>query len=202
MVEVDLIGRGITDTAVLDAMREVPRERFVGQHHLGEAYADRPLPIGCEQTISQPYIVALMTELLHLRSTDRVLDVGTGSGYAAAVMATIAGEVWSVEREPELAGSAARLLDELGYDRVHVEVGDGSLGWPSAAPFDAISVAAAAVGVPPALTDQLADGGRLVIPVGRSSRHQELVLIERHGTELVERDVIPVRFVPLVTDQT
>ncbi|TVR25019.1 MAG: protein-L-isoaspartate(D-aspartate) O-methyltransferase [Ilumatobacter sp.] len=200
MVEVDLIGRGITDDAVLEAMRTVPRERFVGENDLDEAYADRPLPIGCDQTISQPYIVALMTELLRVRPTDRVLDIGTGSGYAAAVLATIADEVWSVEREPHLAHSAARRLSELGFERVHVEVGDGSLGWPPAAPFDAISVAAAATSVPPALVEQLADGGRLVIPVERSRHHQELLLIERDGSDIVERDVVPVRFVPLVTD--
>ena len=200
MVEVDLIGRGITDDAVLEAMRTVPRDRFVGEHDLAEAYGDRPLPIGCDQTISQPYIVALMTELLRVRPTDRVLDIGTGSGYAAAVLATIADEVWSIEREPHLAHSAARRLSELGYETVHVEVGDGSLGWPPAAPFDAISVAAAAPGVPPALVEQLADGGRLVIPVERSRGHQELLLIERDGSDLVERDIVPVRFVPLVTD--
>jgi protein-L-isoaspartate(D-aspartate) O-methyltransferase len=141
-----------------------------------------------------------MAELLRLRPGDRVLDVGTGSGYAAAVLSTIAGEVWSIERHPTLAAEAAALLEELGYDQVHVVTGDGSRGWPAAAPFDAISVAASAPDVPVALTDQLADGGRLVLPVDHPDGGQDLVLVERHGDELTRRVVLAVRFVPLVAD--
>lgn len=201
MVSDDLVARGITSTSVLDAMRRVPRHRFVPRDDLRAAYADRPLPIGHDQTISQPYIVALMAELLEVQPGDRVLDVGTGSGYAAAVLSELGGEIWSIERIPELAESAAAHLRDLGYERVHVVTGDGWCGWPDAAPYDAIGVAAAATEVPAALVDQLADGGRLVVPVDRSCDHQELVVVERRGDRISEREVLPVRFVPLVRDQ-
>lgn len=198
MVERDLVARGISDPAVLAAMRTVPRHHFVGDARATDAYTDRPLPIGDGQTISQPYIVALTAEALALRPDARVLDVGTGSGYAAAVLATVAGEVWSIERHPRLAERAARLLDDLGYSNVRVVVGDGRDGLPEHAPFDAIAVAAASDEVPRPLTDQLADGGRLVIPVGPARGTQRLLLVERRGDELRERTVIDVRFVPLV----
>lgn len=198
MVADDLAGRGIRSERVLRAMATVPRHRFVDLDQRRAAYADRPLPIGEGQTISQPYIVALTLEALAPAPGDRALDVGTGSGYAAAVLGELAGEVWSVERHPTLARRAAAVLAELGYDHVHVVVGDGTLGVPAHAPFDVIAVAAAAPHVPPALTEQLADGGRLVLPVGPPDGSQRLVLVERHGEELVERDLVDVRFVPLV----
>lgn len=211
MVERDLIGRGIADPRVLDAVRRVPRHLFWDGHEgvdtstghpnqLARAYADHPLPIGCGQTISQPYIVALTAELLQLSPTDRVLDVGTGSGYAAAVLSLLANEVWSIERHPQLAAEATTRLRRLGYDNVHVTTGDGSRGWPEAAPFDAIAVAAAAHELPAALTEQLCDEGRLVIPVGASGHGQDLVLVERRGRQFEHRTIIPVRFVPLVVD--
>ncbi len=200
MVERDLTARGVSDPAVLAAVGQVPRHRFATDQDLDSAYADRPLPIGCSQTISQPYMVALMAELLRLRPGDRVLDVGTGSGYAAAVLSTIAGEVWSIERHPTLATEAAARLEELGYDQVHVVTGDGTRGWPDAAPFDAIAVAASAPDVPVALTDQLADGGRMVLPVDHPDDGQDLVVVERRGHDLIRRDVLAVRFVPLVSD--
>lgn len=198
MIELDLIGRGIHDQAVLRAMAEVPRERFVGDRQRAVAYEDRPLPIGEGQTISQPYIVALMAQELSLQPDDRVLDVGTGSGYAAAVIASIVAEVWSIERHPSLAATAATTLASLGMDHVHVVTGDGTRGWPPAAPFDAICVAAATRRRPRALLDQLADGGRIVIPIGDASGQQELLRIQRRGDSLDERRIIPVRFVPLV----
>lgn len=200
MVERDLIPRGIRDDAVLEAMRSVPRHRFVDVADEATAYDDRPLPIGDGQTISQPYIVALTAAALALTPDDRVLDVGTGSGYAAAVLGSVAAEVWSIERHPRLAERAAATLAELGFDNVHVVTGDGTTGLPDRAPFDAIAVAAASAVVPPALTDQLADGGRLVIPVGPPRGAQRLVRIERRGDDLVEHHVTDVRFVPLVDD--
>jgi protein-L-isoaspartate(D-aspartate) O-methyltransferase len=202
MIEHDLVARGIHDRAVLRAMAEVPREAFVGHADRRSAYADRPLAIGDGQTISQPYIVALMAQELELRPTDRVLDVGTGSGYAAAVLASIADEVWSIERHESLATAARQRLAALGFDRVHVITGDGSRGWPDASPYDAICVAAAASRTPGALLDQLAEGGRLVIPIGSASSEQTLMRIERHGDAIRQGSVIPVRFVPLVAETT
>lgn len=178
MVDDQLCRRHITDPGVLAAMEKVPRHLFVppGQRHV--AYEDGPLPIGSGQTISQPYIVARMTELLRLTPTDRVLEIGTGSGYQAAVLAELAGEVWSVERHVELAEQAKARLAELGYQNVHVIAGDGSVGLPEHTPYDAITVTAAAPFVPDCLKEQLAVGGRMVIPVA-SGLHQDLLLIER-----------------------
>ncbi|MCJ7796696.1 MAG: protein-L-isoaspartate(D-aspartate) O-methyltransferase [Thermoleophilia bacterium] len=197
MVEEQLRRRGIGDPRVLSAMESVPRHRFVGENARWAAYEDEPLAIGLGQTISQPYMVARMTELLDLDAASRVLEVGTGSGYQAAVLAEMAAEVWTVERHTELADRARRSLNDLGYRNVHVVVGDGSLGLPEHAPFDAIIVTAAAPSTPGPLLDQLADGGRLVIPVGDRGV-QQLRLIRRRGQGFVETGVLDCRFVPLV----
>ncbi|MBE7449419.1 MAG: protein-L-isoaspartate(D-aspartate) O-methyltransferase [Kofleriaceae bacterium] len=198
MVEAQLAARGVRDPAVLAAMTAVPRHRFVPDDVLPYAYDDTPLSIASGQTISQPYIVAAMTELARVRPGSRVLEVGTGSGYQCAVLAAMGAEVWSIEIHPELTAAAARVLRELGVgeDRVHLRVGDGWAGWPEAAPFDAIVVTAAPPLVPPALLAQLAVGGRLVIPVGVDD--QELLLVTRDGpARYREETVFPVRFVPM-----
>jgi protein-L-isoaspartate(D-aspartate) O-methyltransferase len=177
----------------------VTREDFVAPRQFHLAYADQPLPIGEKQTISQPYIVGVMTEMLQLRPSDRVLEIGTGSGYAAAVLATIAAEVYTVERLRRLAETASRRLAHLGYRTVHVRHGDGSLGWPEHAPYDAIVVTAGGPEIPPSLLGQLSTGGRLVMPVGRSTYSQELVRITRTADDMYTREVRePVAFVPLI----
>ena len=201
MVSRDLVRRGIADPAVLGAMSSVPRERFVEPCLVEAAYDDCALPIDADQTISQPYIVALMTEALELGPGDRVLEIGTGSGYAAAVLGRIADSVWTIERHRCLADQAAERLAALGADNVTVVVGDGTLGWPDAAPYDAIVVTAGGPSVPAALIDQLADGGRLVMPVGTEWRDQELERVRRHGADLRTESLGPVRFVPLVGEQ-
>ena len=199
MVERQLRGRGIADEAVLAAILAVPREAFVPDWLLSAAYEDEALPIESGQTISQPYIVGRMTELLHVGPGDRVLDVGTGSGYQAAILAEMGCRVVSIERREDLASSARGRLERLGYgDRVEVRIGDGSVGDPSGAPWRGILVAAAAPIVPPALTGQLdPDGGRLVIPVGSRDR-QDLLVVERRGDMWSERNDGPVMFVPLI----
>ena len=198
MVANQLRGRDIRDERVIAAMGSVPRELFVRREERDVAYVDGPLSIGSGQTISQPYIVARMTELLHVGRDDRVLEVGTGSGYAAAVLAELGCRVTTVERDPGLADGARRRLADLGYgDRVEVRKGDGSLGLPDGAPWDGIVVAAAAPAVPVALREQLGDGRRLVIPVG-SRREQQLMVVERHGNEWVEHSDGACVFVPLV----
>ena len=179
MVAHQIQERGVRSAAVARAMREVPREEFMSEEMREFAYADSPLPIGEGQTISQPYIVAYMTEALELEGRERVLEVGTGSGYAAAVLAHTAGEVYTIERHPSLARSARATLERLGYRNVHVIAGDGTRGYPEAAPYDAIVVAAGGNEVPPALKSQLAVGGRLVIPVGPTPREQRLVRVTR-----------------------
>jgi protein-L-isoaspartate(D-aspartate) O-methyltransferase len=201
MVDGDVAARGVRDRRVLEAMRTVPRERFVPESLADHAYDDNPLPIGAGQTISQPFIVASMTEALELTPDAKVLEVGTGSGYAAAVLSWVAQEVWTIERHGELAGRAAETLAGLGCDNVHVAEGDGTLGWPEAAPFDGIVVTADAPTVPEALLDQLADGGRLVIPVGPRHGRQELVVIARAGDEFERTSLGGVRFVPLVGEE-
>lgn len=194
-----LAGRGIRDDAVLKAMREVPRESFLPPELEFAAYEDGPLPIQEGQTISQPYIVAYMIASLELRGTERVLEIGTGSGYAAAVLSLCAAKVCSVERIPSLAHSAEIRLRELGYRNVTVHLGDGTLGWRECAPFDAIVVTAGAPRVPGELLEQLAPGGRLVIPVGRSQHMQELVRVRRlTGGEFRHEELCAVRFVPLI----
>ncbi|MGH9889526.1 MAG: protein-L-isoaspartate(D-aspartate) O-methyltransferase [bacterium] len=199
MVERQIAARGVRDERVLAALREVPRERFVPLEYAAEAHADRALPLAAGQTISQPYVVAWMVEALSLTAADRVLEVGTGSGYAAAVLSRIAVEVHTIERLAELGQSARERLAALGYANVHVHIGDGSLGWPSAAPFDAILVSAGAPAVPPTLLSQLAPDGRLVIPVGSANLGQRLLRITRREADRLEReDLGDVSFVPLV----
>ena len=202
MVAHQIQERGVRSRAVARAMREVPREEFMGEELREFAYADSPLPIGEGQTISQPYIVAYMTEALELEGGERVLEVGTGSGYAAAVLSRIADEVYTIERHTNLARNAEKILRQLGYDNVHVIAGDGTKGWPEAAPYDAIIVAAGGIEVPPALRSQLALGGRLVIPVGPTPREQRLVRLTRvEENRFEEEDLLPVRFVPLIGEQ-
>ena len=202
MVEVQVAQRGVRNGHVLDAMRRVPREAFVEPGFEEFAYEDSPLPIGEGQTISQPYIVALMIEAAELGPGDRVLEVGAGSGYAAAIMSRIADRVYAIERHPSLGAVARRRIQTLGYGNVELRVGDGSKGWPEAAPFDAILVSAGGPEVPPALKEQLAIGGRLVIPVGRKSRRQRLLKITRRGqAQYDEEDLGAVAFVPLVGEQ-
>lgn len=200
MVERQLRRRGILDERVLRAMARVPRELFVPDNLRHLAYADGALPIGFGQTISQPFIVATICSLLGLSGEERVLDVGTGSGYQAAVLAELADEVVTIERVPELAEQARAALRQAGYDNVDVRLGDGSLGVPERAPYDGIAVAAAAPTVPPALYDQLAEGGRLVVPRGGRSG-QELVLVERTPQGPVERRSVTCRFVPLLGEE-
>lgn len=195
MVDEQLRRRGLDDPRVLAAMSEVPRHEFVPPSHRDEAYADRPLPIGWGQTISQPYIVAVMAELAELGPGSRVLEIGTGSGYHAAVMSRLAAEVYTVEIVPPLGESARATLARLGYDNVHVRIGDGYLGWPEEAPFDAVVLTAAPPEIPRPLLDQLAVGGRLVAPVG--DLDQELRVVTRTETGYQSRDVLPVRFVPM-----
>jgi len=197
MIETQLRRRGVTDAAVLAAMEMVPRHEFVPEEFRARAYEDVPLPIGDGQTISQPYIVAAMTAALHLRRGDRVLEIGTGCGYQAAVLSPLAKEIFTVERRPELALSASERLARLGYVNVHVHCGDGTLGLPEFAPFDAILVAAAAPTVPQPLLAQLAEGGRIILPVG-DVEHQELQLIEKQGTAFLKSTLEWCRFVPLV----
>lgn len=199
MVRDQLVGRGIRDELVLDAMRKVPREQFVPEIERDFAYTDGPLPIGAGQTISQPYIVALMTEALQLKGGERVLEIGTGSGYAAAILAEIAAEVFTVERVKELADRAAETLSDQGYVNAHVRHGDGTLGWAGRAPYDAIVVTAGGPKVPESLKQQLTIGGRLVMPVGTSPSYQRLVKVVRNSEDRFDStDLGDVRFVALV----
>jgi protein-L-isoaspartate(D-aspartate) O-methyltransferase len=199
MVEHQIARRGVRDKRVLKAMARIPREAFVLPGWEDEAYEDQPLPIAERQTISQPYIVAYMIEAAGLRPGDRALEIGTGSGYAAAVMAAIAARVYTIDRHPGLAETARRRLQELGFDNIEVRVGDGTLGWPEAQPFDAIIVTAGGPKVPGDLREQLAIGGRLVIPVGESLHRQRLVSVVREGpADYREEDLADVSFVPLI----
>jgi protein-L-isoaspartate(D-aspartate) O-methyltransferase len=196
MVKEQIIERGIGDLAVIQAMRRVARHRFVPEESLPLAYDDRPVPIGYGQTVSQPYIVALMTEALDLKPGDRVLEIGTGSGYQTAILAELAAQVFTIEIVEALAEKAVATLAELGYTNVHTRVGDGFSGWPEAAPFHAIIVTAAPLDIPLALLEQLTSGGRLLVPVGRAEQH--LLLYRRTADGYTRSDLGRVRFVPLV----
>jgi protein-L-isoaspartate(D-aspartate) O-methyltransferase len=196
MVEQQIRQRGVTDARVLDAMRTVPRERFVPPQLLRQAYDDGPLPIGAGQTISQPYIVAYMTEALKVAPSHKVLEVGTGSGYQAAVLSELVRDVFTVEIVPELARQAEAALRSLNKTNVHVRTGDGFAGWPEEAPFDRVIVTAAPEAIPRPLIDQLATGGLLVAPVGTQSAPQWITIVEKTAKGVVERRTIPVQFVP------
>ncbi len=195
MVEQQLKGRDIVDKKVLDAMMKVERHRFVLEKYLSDAYDDTPLPIGFGQTISQPYIVALMTQLLELKGDEKVLEIGTGSGYQAAILAELVGSVYSIEIIPELGQKAESLLKDLGYKNVFIKIGDGYLGWPQESPFDRIIVTCAPDHIPGPLIEQLKVGGKIVIPVGVYV--QELVVVEKTKDKIVKRSIIPVSFVPM-----
>ena len=197
MVEEQLASRGVTDPRVLAALRSVPRHLFVQEALRERAYGDHPLPIGEEQTISQPFIVGLMSSLLDLTGQEKVLEIGTGSGYQTAVLAELARRVCSIERLPRLAERARATLEALGYDNVWVRVGNGTLGWPDQAPFDRIIVTAGGPAVPPPLVQQLAEGGRMVVPVG-SADNQVLTIVENVGGEIRQRTQGECRFVKLV----
>jgi protein-L-isoaspartate(D-aspartate) O-methyltransferase len=199
MVEEQIRARGVKDPLVLAAMRKVPRHRFVSESLQGQAYNDYPLPTWGGQTISQPYMVAVMTECLELKGGERVLEVGTGSGYQAAILAEIAEKVYTIERETHLARMAREVLSELQYQNVIIKVGDGTLGWKEFAPFDGIIVTAGSPVVPPPLQSQLKDGGRLVVPVG-SSAFQNMMCIEKRGSKIKSREICGCTFVPLIGD--
>ncbi|MDI6889805.1 MAG: protein-L-isoaspartate(D-aspartate) O-methyltransferase [Thermodesulfovibrionales bacterium] len=198
MVENDIKGRGIKDKRVLEVMGKIPRHLFVDEHLRDRAYADYPLPIGEGQTISQPYVVSLMTEALMLRPTDRVLEIGTGSGYQAAVLAEIVKEVYTIEIRKSLADMAAKRLKDLGYKNVKVKHADGYSGWEEYASFDAIIITAAANHIPPPLIKQLKEGGRLIIPLGSTVYYQVLTLVAKRKGELDVEQIGPVAFVPMV----
>jgi protein-L-isoaspartate(D-aspartate) O-methyltransferase len=195
MVRTQIASRDINDTGVLDAMRKVPRELFVRPEDRRAAFHDGPLPIGCGQTISQPYIVAYMTELLGPGRGDRVLEIGTGCGYQTAVLAELAERVYTIEIIPELSGRAKETLSAMGYSNIEFKTGDGRAGWPEEAPFDGIIVTAAPGDVPPTLQEQLAEGGRLIIPVGTLSQYIHRIV--RRGAEFEDEGLLAVRFVPL-----
>jgi len=197
MIAKQIRARGIESACVLQAMLEVERHRFVPPQSASRAYADEPLPIGEGQTISQPFMVAAMADALALEGNERVLEIGAGSGYQAAVISRLAREVIAVESQPALAASARERLAQLGYTNIRIELGDGSLGWPAEAPYEAILVTAAAPAVPPPLVEQLAEGGRLVIPVGAADQ-QDLVRVVKHGGSTTQRTLYACRFVPLL----
>ena len=200
MVSNQIKNRGVTDARVLAAMAAVPRHRFVPKLRVGQAYQDHPLPIAASQTISQPYIVALMAEAAEIGPDDRVLEVGTGSGYGAAVLAELAAEVVTVERHRKLADAAAEVLAELGYANVTVANADGSLGYPPSAPYGAMVVTASTAHIPPPLVEQLTDGGRLIIPLGSPTEVQHLTRVRRTDTQVSSEILASVRFVPFVVD--
>lgn len=202
MVEQQIANRGVRNPAVLAAMRLVPREAFVPEAYRAYTYDDSPLPIAADQTISQPFVVAYMIAALQLKEEDRVLEIGTGSGYAAAILSRIVREVFTVERHHVLADYARERLAEIGYQNVHVHHGDGTRGWPEYAPYDGIIVAAGGPAIPASLKRQLAVGGRLIMPVGRHRLHQDLVLMTRVDEDVYTDEVLaPVAFVPLIGDE-
>ena len=198
MVHNQIKVRGVRDPRVLDAMMKVPRHLFVPSAYSAGAYNDSPLPIGEGQTISQPYIVAFMTESLEVKKTDRILEIGTGSGYQAAILAELAAEVYTIELLPKLGTRARKLLEDLGYNNIQVKIGDGYKGWPEKAPFDAVIVTAAPEDIPPALVDQLKEGGKMIIPVGPVGGVQNLIRGVKQKGKLITKDVLPVRFVPMI----
>ena len=200
MVNDQIKARGISDKRVIEAMIKVPRHLFVPEPYKRSAYEDIPLPIGLEQTISQPYIVAFMTEALTLKTTDRVLEIGTGSGYQAAILAEICNSVYTIDIFKQLADRAKQTLDDLGYKNIMVRHGDGYRGWPEHAPFDAIIVTCAPSSIPQPLKDQLAEGGRMIIPVGGSGVQQLVFLVKKQG-KIVQESVLPVRFVPMIDEK-
>lgn len=200
MVKTQLEARGISDPNVLSAMRKVERHRFVLPEYLTQAYNDHPLPIQEGQTISQPYVVALMTETLKLKRTDKVLEIGTGSGYQAAILAEICDSVFTIEIFERLGQKARSVFTELAYANIHTKIGDGYLGWSEHAPFDAIIVTCSPSHIPQPLKEQLAEGGRMIIPVGKSNV-QQLVLLEKRNGKIREKNVLPVRFVPMVNSK-
>ncbi len=200
MVKEQLKARGIHDERVLEAMGKVGRHLFVMANDKSKAYNDKPLNIDCSQTISQPYMVALMTQILELQGNERVLEIGTGSGYQTAILAELTAQVYSVERHASLAKNAKTLLHDLGYENVHIKTGNGTLGWPEAAPFDAIIVTASAPEPPEELVDQLHNYGRLVIPIG-SRDQQELTLIQKRGDSYISKSICGCIFVPLIGKQ-
>ncbi len=195
MVEEQLIARGINDSRILDAFSKLPRERFVPPELISNAYSDKPLPIGSEQTISQPYIVALMLETLQLHGNGKILEIGTGSGYLTALLAELEGEVYSIEFNEKLFRETKNLLSELGYYNIFFRCGDGSLGWPEAAPFDAIIISAATPTIPRELVKQLKVGGRMILPFGDEA--QELVLVKKTKDGIESQDLGPVKFVEM-----
>jgi protein-L-isoaspartate(D-aspartate) O-methyltransferase len=197
MVQEQLIPRDICDKKVLDVFRKVPRHRFVSEDLQSSAYADYPLPIGENQTISQPYMVALMTQLLELTGEEKILEIGTGSGYQAAILAELSKTVYSIERIPSLAEKAKKILNELGYKNVHIKVEDGTLGWQEFSPFDAIIVTAASPDIPETLINQLTDRGKFVIPVG-AAFGQTLVLVEKIKGKIITKNICGCVFVPLI----
>lgn len=201
MVEQQIRQRGVTDARVLATMETIPRDRFVPPDARAQAYDDVPLAIGFNQTISQPYIVAYMTEVLDVRGSHRVLEIGTGSAYQTAVLATLAREVWTIEIVPELAATALVSLRDLGLKNVHVRLGDGYSGWPEQAPFDRIMATAAPDEIPAALVEQLEVGGRLVIPVGSQGGPQWMTVVEKSSSGVVQKRTIPVQFVPLTRNR-
>ncbi len=198
MVEIDLKGRDITDEKVLEVMGMVPRHRFVDESLGDEAYADHPLPIGEGQTISQPYVVALMTQSLHLNGLEKVLEIGTGSGYQAAILAEIVEEVYTVEIREKLAEEAEKRIEELGYSNVHVNCADGYFGWEEYAPYDAIMITCAVNHIPPPLIAQLKEGGRLILPLGSTAYYQTLTLVYNRDDGLRSEYITSVLFVPMI----
>ena len=197
MVEKDLKGRDITDPKILEIMGRVPRHLFVEASRQREAYADHPLPIGEGQTISQPYIVALMTQILKIKPGERVLEIGTGSGYQAAVLAELTDQVFSIEIQEKLTQVASRRLQALGYEQVRLKQGDGYLGWPESAPFDAIIITCAVDPIPPPLIKQLKEGGRLIVPMGSATHFQTLALVTKKGGQTDVQRLLGVAFVPM-----
>lgn len=200
MVRKQIVARGITDSLTIDALLKVPRHLFVSPPQMESAYIDKPLPIGYGQTISQPYIVAYMTSFLDLKAEDKVLEIGTGSGYQAAVLSEIVDSVYTIEIIHELAQKATQIFEQLNYNNIRVKAGDGYFGWPEYAPFDKIIVTAAADEIPKKLLEQLADGGKMILPIGPEFQVQFLFLVEKKDGKITKRNLLPVRFVPFTRD--